>query len=161
MGLVKDVGENALDFYKLKVTAETADDGVKVTTEIEIAVVDSEAAYEEKPRPRRSYSFRVRENAKDALVANLSELDFGQKKGEVVTDVLILNNEAKERFTVTDKGLLFTKVRNLGFTQPGCPTIWLDLISSIPFVSGHKTRGRWPYLRACYNGNRIKLDHEV
>ena len=118
MGLVKDVGENALDFYKLKVTAETADDGAKVTTEIEIAVVDSsEAAYEERPRPRRSYSFRVRENAKDALVANLSELDFGQKKGEVVTDVLILNNEAKERFTVTDKGLLFTKVRNLGTVQ--------------------------------------------
>ena len=114
---MKDVGENALDFYKLKVTAETADDGAKVTTEIEIAVVDSsEAAYEEKPRPRRSYSFRVRENAKDALVANLSELDFGQKKGEVVTDVLILNNEAKERFTVTDKGLLFTKVRNLGLS---------------------------------------------
>ena len=136
MGLVKDVGENALDFYKLKVTAETADDGAKVTTEIEIAVVDSEAAYEEKPRPRRSYSFRVRENAKDALVANLSELDFGQKKGEVVTDVLILNNEAKERFTVTDKGLLFTKVRNLGLIQPGCPTIWLDLSFSIPFVSG-------------------------
>ena len=132
---MKDVGENALDFYKLKVTAETADDGAKVTTEIEIAVVDSEA-YEEKPRPRRSYSFRVRENAKDALVANLSELDFGQKKGEVVTDVLILNNEAKERFTVTDKGLLFTKVRNLGFIQPGCPTIWLDLSFSIPFVSG-------------------------
>ena len=119
VGLVKDVGENALDFYKLKVTAETADDGAKVTTEIEIAVVDSsEAAYEERPRPRRSYSFRVRENAKDALVANLSELDFGQKKGEVVTDVLILNNEAKERFTVTDKGLLFTKVRNLGLIQP-------------------------------------------
>ena len=116
VGLVKDVGENALDFYKLKVTAETADDGAKVTTEIEIAVVDSEAAYEEKPRPRRSYAFRVRENAKDALVANLSELDFGQKKGEVVTDVLILNNEAKERFTVTDKGLLFTKVRNLGLS---------------------------------------------
>ena len=42
VGLVKDVGENALDFYKLKVTAETADDGAKVTTEIEITVVDSE-----------------------------------------------------------------------------------------------------------------------
>ena len=108
VGLVKDVGENALDFYKLKVTAETADDGEKVTTEIEIAVVDKE---EERPRPRRSYAFRVKENARDALVANLSELDFGQEKGEIVTDVLILNNEAKERFTVTDKGLLFTKVR--------------------------------------------------
>ena len=52
----------------------------------------------------------MKENARDALVANLSELDFGQGKGEVVSDVLILNNEAKERFTVTDKGLLYTKV---------------------------------------------------
>ena len=93
----------------MKVTAETVDDGAKVTTEIEIAVVDKD---EERPRPRRSYTFRVKENARDALVANLSELDFGQEKGEVVTDVLILNNEAKERFTVTDKGLLFTKVTN-------------------------------------------------
>ena len=64
----------------------------------------------DRPRPRRSYTFRVKENARDALVANLSELDFGQGKGEVVSDVLILNNEAKEKFTVTDKGLLYTKV---------------------------------------------------
>lgn len=112
---MKDVGDNALDFYKLKVTAETADDGAKVTAEIEIAVADREGEGEEgdRPRPRRSYNFRVKENARDALVANLSELDFGQEKGEIVTDVLILNNDARERFTVTDKGLLVTKVRNI------------------------------------------------
>ena len=116
VGLVKDVGDNSLDFYKLKVTAETLDDGSKVTTEIEIAVVDKQ---EDKPRPRRSYSFRVKENARDALVANLSELDFGQTKGDIVTDVLILNNEAKEKFIVNDKGLLFTKVGNNGWAIEG------------------------------------------
>jgi hypothetical protein len=66
--------------------------------------------------PRRKYTFRVKENEKDAQVANLSNLDFGQGKGQTaVKDILILNNdqdqESREKFTVTDAGLLLTKVR--------------------------------------------------
>ena len=68
-------------------------------------------------RPQRSYTFNVKENVKEAVVANLSELDFGQVVGkELVADVLLLSSngdgqKAKDTFGVTDQGLLFTKVR--------------------------------------------------
>ncbi len=124
VGLVKDVGDSALDYYKLKVTAEALDDGSKVTTEIEVTVLpNGDASSTSRPsqqdevnlKPSRSYHFTVKENVKDALVANLSELEFGQQVGkEIVKDVLILNSggsdsEAREKFGITEQGLLFTK----------------------------------------------------
>ena len=65
------------------------------------------------------YRFTVKENLLGALVANLSQLDFGGVE-ERFGDMHIVggsagdekeDDEGRRRFSITDSGLLFTKVR--------------------------------------------------
>ncbi len=58
-----------------------------------------------------SYQFSVKENLDGALIANLSGLEFDRDSNPVgFKEFFILNDDdAKEKFSITDSGLLFTK----------------------------------------------------
>ena len=122
IGLVKDVGPRALDHYLLKVQAEHG--GKTVVTEIRINLVndtknankdeddieakDMDDAEEE--QIFHSEVFKVKENLEGALVANLSRMEFLNAKNGFKEYFITDDEEAKEKFSITDTGLLYTKV---------------------------------------------------
>lgn len=112
----------------MKVLAENS--GTTVMTEIRIDVVDDadlkvgvagdemEVAEEEEEELSKilpEYTFLVKENLKGALVANLSGLEITQKReigngGSNSEFFITKDDDAKAKFSVTDSGLLYTKV---------------------------------------------------
>ncbi|TRY81168.1 hypothetical protein TCAL_09282 [Tigriopus californicus] len=115
IGLVKDIGSNALDTYFLKVSAETPEKD-RFITEIKLSITEPEEKIITKiPFIPPMYNFTVKENLPGALIANLTELTALVKRNSTGNpshkDFTISNDDqdVKNKFSVTDSGLLYTK----------------------------------------------------
>lgn len=102
--------------YHQKVSAETPDKD-RFITEIKLSITDpEEEIVTQIPFIPPTYNFTVKENLPGALIANLTELTALVKRNislnPTFKDFTISNEnqEVKNKFSVTDSGLLYTKV---------------------------------------------------
>ena len=113
IGLVKNIGPKALNHYFVKVQVETPD-FLRLDTEIKINVVDpSSMPSKNVDLGDLPHEYSVEENVESTLVANLSRLsqtlnDNGFNEFFIVDQDE--DGDAGEMFSVTDAGLLYTKV---------------------------------------------------
>ena len=120
IGLIKPIGPNALETYTVKITVSS--EGKSDSTRIRIKVTDpndKDQQIEQKDKQieqlreefeRKTFPFKVEENAPGVLVANLTLLEFQSRGEPSFLEYLITNDGAKDKFTITDNGLLYTKV---------------------------------------------------
>ena len=119
IGLIKPIGPNALDSYSVKITVTS--EGKSDFTRIRIKITNPSDPTDpgEKNKQveqlreefeRKAKIFKVEENAPGVLVANLTLLEFQSRGDPSFLEYLITNPEAKDKFTITDNGLLYTKV---------------------------------------------------
>ena len=120
ISLVKPIGKHALDTYTVKVvvTSEGKDD----STRVRVLIVDPEEPEQEETEKSkrveqmreefegRNFAFKVRENSPGMLVANLTLLEFQSRGDPTFLEYVITSEDAKDKFTITDNGLLYTKV---------------------------------------------------
>ena len=59
---------------------------------------------------RKNFAFKIKENAPGILVANLTLLEFQSRGDPTFLEYLITSEDSKDKFTITDNGLLYTKV---------------------------------------------------
>ena len=120
VSLVKPIGKHALDTYTVKVIVTS--EGKEDSTRVRVIIVDPEEPEEpetEKSKrveqmreefERRNFAFKVRENSPGMLVANLTLLEFQSRGDPTFLEYVITSEDAKEKFTITDNGLLYTKI---------------------------------------------------
>jgi protocadherin Fat 4 len=121
ISLVKPIGENALDAYtvKISVTSEGKSDSTRVRVVINDPSDPQPDDKDDKAKQvkqlreefeRENHAFKVLENSPGVLVANLTLLEF-QSRGETAfLEYIITSSDAKDKFTITDNGLLYTKI---------------------------------------------------
>ena len=124
INLVKPIGKHALDAYTVKVSVNS--EGKSDSTRVRIQIVDPAEAEDlvqgeatEKSKQveqlreefeRTNFAFKAKENSPGVLVANLTLLEFQSRGDPTFFEYVITSEDSKEKFTITDNGLLYTKV---------------------------------------------------
>ena len=124
INLVKPIGKHALDAYTVKVSVNS--EGKSDSTRVRIQIVDPAEAEDlvqgeatEKSKQveqlreefeRTNFAFQAKENSPGVLVANLTLLEFQSRGDPTFFEYVITSEDSKEKFTITDNGLLYTKV---------------------------------------------------
>ena len=129
ISLVKKVGNNHLDAYTVKVTVTS--EGQSDSTRVRIRVQDDDSESDDNNKDansdtkddkatqvkqlreefeRKNFAFPVKENEPGVLVANLTLLEFQSRGDPKFVEYIITSDDAKDKFTITDNGLLYTKV---------------------------------------------------
>ena len=125
ISLVKPIGKHALDAYTVKISVNS--EGQSDSTRVRIHIVDPEtpesSTIEDKAMEkskqveqlreefeRKNFAFKIKENAPGILVANLTLLEFQSRGDPTFLEYLITSEDSKDKFTITDNGLLYTKV---------------------------------------------------
>ena len=120
ISLVKPIGKHALEIYTVKISVKS--EGQSDSTRVKIKITDPEepeSPEDEKTKQveqlreefeNRDFAFKVPENSPGILVANLTLLEFQSRGDPTFLEYLITNEDAKDKFTITDNGLLYTKV---------------------------------------------------
>ena len=120
ISLVKSIGKHALDSYTVKISVNS--EGKTDSTRVRIFINDPEDPKDEESEKskqveqlreefeRQNFAFKVEENSPGVLVANLTLLEFQSRGDPTFLEYVITSDDAKEKFTITDNGLLYTKI---------------------------------------------------